>query len=46
MYSGEWPMLAMAFILARGVSPFALAYSGEASTRAPAPSTTPDELPA
>ncbi len=44
--SGESPVEATARIRARGFSPWALAYSGEAITTAPAPSTTPDELPA
>ena len=43
---GLSPMLAMATTRPRGFSPLALAYSGEASSTAAAPSTTPDELPA
>ena len=44
--SGLSPAVAIERIRARGFRPLALAYSGEASTTAPAPSTTPDELPA
>ena len=39
-------MFAIALIFALGFRPWAFAYSGEASTSAPAPSTTPEELPA
>ena len=43
---GSSPMLAVATMRARGFSPCALAYSGVVMSRAAAPSTTPEELPA
>ena len=46
MSVGSSPMLAAATIRARGVSPCERAYSGLVISRAAAPSTTPDELPA
>ena len=46
MITGSAPATALITIRARGVNPWALAYSGEASSTALAPSTTPEELPA
>ncbi len=46
MSSGLPATFAMATMRARGFQPWALAYSGDASSNAAEPSTTPDELPA
>ena len=46
MITGSAPTVATEITRARGFSPWALAYSGEATSTAPAPSTMPLELPA
>ena len=46
MMTGSVPATAVMMIRARGVMPWARAYSGDTTSTAEAPSTTPDELPA
>ena len=46
MMIGSSAAVAIATKRARGRSPWAFAYSGDATSTAPAPSTMPEELPA
>ena len=45
MITGSVPATAVIVIFARGVRPLARANSGDTTSTAPAPSTTPEELP-